>query len=142
MVVLVVVAIAQAAQAAWVVDDRGRCVEEWRSGDLLRGPTAIVNAPLVPFRSAVGGWQLAREDKQTGLQRKIALPAIATLGGAAMGTGEAALWLVSGLADTLTGGALSIAPDEATTLSASARRPTFFPEPQPTTDRCGRPLKP
>jgi hypothetical protein len=125
--------------AAWVVDPQGACVEEWRSGDLLRGPTAIANAPLVPFRSAVGGWQLAREDQQGGIQRKLMLPAMLTLGGAVMGTAEAVIWLGTGLADTLTGGVFTIAPDEATTLSASARRPSLIADTRPpTTDKCGR----
>jgi hypothetical protein len=139
LVLVVSILCAHATHAAWVVDERGACVEEWRSGDLLRGPMAIANVPLVPFRSAVGGWQLAREDKTPGLQRKFMLPAMLTLGGGVMGTAEAVLWLGTGLADTLTGGAFSIAPDEATTLSVSPRRPTLIADTRPpATDPCGR----
>ena len=43
------------ANGAWVVDADGACVEQWTSADLLAGPTAIVNAPLLPFRSMAGG---------------------------------------------------------------------------------------
>jgi hypothetical protein len=139
LLLVVSIGLAAPAGAAWVVDEHGACVEQWRSGDLLRGPIAIANAPLVPFRSAVGGWQLARDDQTPGLQRKVMLPAMLTLGGGLMGVGESVLWLVSGLADTLTGGVFAIAPDEATTLSASPRRPSVIADPRgPATDPCGR----
>src|SRR5262245_3079895 len=105
-------------RAAWVVNERGECVEEWRSADLLRGPTAIVNAPLVPVRTAIGGFQTARADTIDETSRKILLPPMLTLAGGAMGLAECGIWLAAGLGDTLTGGALALSPVEATELSA------------------------
>jgi hypothetical protein len=132
---------AHGAVAGWVVNERGDCVAEWTAGSLLRGPTALLNSPLVPFRSAAGGVQLALNDPaQGGAKRKVLLvPTLATIGGA-MGLVEAAIWLGTGLADTLTGGYFALAPVPATELSVAPIRPLFSPDGRrPTTDPCGRP---
>jgi len=125
-----------------VVDERGDCVRAWTPTSLARGPAAIANAPLLPFRSAVGGAQVAGEDRSPGLRRKIMLTPLLTVGGAVMGVLESAIWLTTGLADTLTGGYFEIAPDEATTLSLAPQRPPFITEPvresRSSSDRCGR----
>jgi hypothetical protein len=99
----------------------------WTSSDLARGPIAILNAPLVPFRSAAGGVQAALGDTQAGLQRRIMLPPTLGLAGGAMGLVEGVIWLGTGLADTLTGGALAISTEEATHLSAAPLAPMFLP---------------
>jgi hypothetical protein len=134
-----------AAHADWVVNDRGDCVRAWTPSSLARGPAAIANAPLLPFRSAVGGAQVASEDRSPGLGRKIILIPLLTAGGAVMGILESAIWLTTGLADTLTGGYFEIAPDEATQLSLAPQRPPFLTEPvreaRATTDPCGRPTR-
>ena len=140
LVVASLVAFAGPAVAAWVVDEHGACVEQWQSGDLLRGPTAVANVPLLPVRSAIGGYRLAREDHTPGFESKMLLPPMLILGGGAMGLAEGLLWLGTGMADTLTGGVFSIAPDEATRLSVAPVRPAFVADPvRPTTDACGRP---
>jgi hypothetical protein len=130
------------AGAAWVVDEGGACVEEWRPSDLLRGPTAVANAVPLPARSAVGGFQLAREDRTPGLRRAILLPAMLTIGGGAMGLAEALIWVGTGIADTLTGGVFFLAPEEATRLSLQPLRPAFVADARPSrgTDPCGRPV--
>jgi len=97
----------------------------WQPADLLRGPTAILNAPLVPFRSVVGGVQLARQDRSPGLQRKILLPPTLAIAGGGMGIAEGLIWGATGLADTVTGGALAIAPEDATHLSVAPLPPLF-----------------
>jgi hypothetical protein len=97
----------------------------WTSASLLRGPTAIVNAPLVPFRSAVGGAHVALDDPVPGTKRKIMLVPLLTLGGGAMGLVDAGVWLLGGLADTLTGGYFAIAPEPATHLSLEPMTPPF-----------------
>jgi hypothetical protein len=135
---------ARCANAEWVVDDHGDCVQAWTAGSLLRGPAAMLNALLVPFRSAAGGVQLALDDPQKGggMQRKILLPPMLAVAGGAMGLVESVVWLGTGLADTLTGGALAIAPEEATHPSIEPIRPLLSPQgprPAPTTDPCGRP---
>ncbi|HJQ82786.1 MAG TPA: hypothetical protein VKA21_01825 [Candidatus Binatia bacterium] len=101
---------------------------EWTSASLLRGPTAIANAPLLPFRSAVGGARLALDDPLHETKRTVILVPLLTAGGGVMGFVEAGIWLVTGLADTLTGGWFAIAPDDATELSVAPRTPLFAPE--------------
>ena len=139
---LVAVLHASGALAAWTVNGRGECVQAWTPASLGRGPAAVLNAPLVPVRTAAGGVQEALDDRTPGgVHRKVILvPALAGLGGA-MGLVEAGVWLASGLADTLTGGYFELAPDEATALSVSPRRPlSTDTHAGPRTDACGRPL--
>jgi len=130
---------AHAAGAGWVVNERGDCVSEWTAGSLLRGPAAMLNALLVPFRSAAGGVQLALDDPaKAGVKRKIFLtPTLAVVGGA-MGLVESGVWLGTGLADTLTGGYFAIAPEPATELSIAPVRPMFAPDNRRPSDPCGR----
>jgi hypothetical protein len=97
----------------------------WTADALLRGPTAIVNAPLVPVRTAIGGAQLATNDPVADTTRKIMLTPLLTLGGAAMGLVDAGVWLMTGLADTLTGGYFALAPEQATHLSVEPITPSF-----------------
>jgi hypothetical protein len=97
----------------------------WTADALLRGPTAIANAPLVPVRTAVGGAQLATNDPVADTTRKIMLTPLLTLAGGAMGFVETGVWLMAGLADTLTGGYFAIAPEQATHLSVDPITPPF-----------------
>jgi hypothetical protein len=97
----------------------------WTSASLLRGPTAMANAPLVPFRSAAGGAHVALDDPVAGVKRRIILVPALTLGGGAMGLVDAGLWLVAGLADTFTGGYFALAPEPATHFSLDPIRPAF-----------------
>ena len=137
---LVCVLVARAASAAWVRNDAGECVREWTPASLARGPAAIVNAPLLPFRSAAGGALLAGSDRtpNPSWPHRILLPPLLTIVGGGMGLVEAGIWLGTGLADTITGGWFEIAPDEATHLAITPIAPAFSdtrPAPAP---RCGR----
>src|SRR6266436_818833 len=109
----VIVLWASGALAAWVVNERGECVRAWTPASLVRGPAAMVNAPLLPLRSAVGGVLV-----------------------------ESVIWLGTGLTDTATGGYFEMAPDEATRLGVEPVRPTFIAAaprpPRESGDRCGR----
>jgi hypothetical protein len=132
--------VTRAASAAWVTNDAGECVREWTPASLARGPAAIVNAPLLPFRSAVGGALLAGSDRtpNPSWPHRILLPPLLTIVGGGMGLVEAGIWLGTGLADTITGGWFEIAPDEATHLAITPIAPAFSdtrPAPAP---RCGR----
>jgi hypothetical protein len=132
--------VARAASAAWVTNDAGDCVREWTPASLARGPAAIANAPLMPFRSAVGGALLAGSDRtpNPSWPRRILMPPLLTIAGGGMGLVEAGIWLGTGLADTLTGGWFEIAPEEATHLAITPVAPAFSdarPAPAP---RCGR----
>src|SRR5213083_1306771 len=73
-VLLMVVLRASGALAAWVVNERGECVRAWTPASLVRGPAAMLNAPLLPLRSAVGGVLVARDDRSPGMKGKILLP--------------------------------------------------------------------
>jgi len=144
LVLLLIVFHAGSAHAKWVVNDRGECVRGWTSASLLRGPTAMLNAPLLPARSLVGGVQMANDDRVPGLRRKILLTPVLAAGGVVMGMVESGVWLGTGLADTVTGGYFGVAPEEATELSVAPERPGFFSDSpgathEAKTDPCGRP---
>ena len=142
-VVVLIVVLAAHANAAWVVNERNECVRAWDASSLGRGPVAMLNAPLLPFRSAAGGFLTARDDRQPGLRRKILLAPLLTLGGGAMGLVESGIWLGTGLADTVTGGWFAVAPEEATELSLAPARLSLGSDApgvrrEATKDRCGR----
>ena len=103
----------------------------------------MLNAPLLPFRAAAGGFLLARDDPQPGLQRKIVLAPLLTLAGGAMGLVESGIWLGAGLADMATGGYFEVAPEEATELSLAPERSSLGSDSpgvrrEAAKDRCGR----
>ena len=129
------------AWSAWVVDAQGECVRTWTATSLLRGPAALANAPLAPFRSAAGGAVLARDDPAPGgVRRALMLGPTLTVMGGAMGLIDTGVWLVTGLADTVTGGYFECAPDEATALSVAPITPLFVADGRHPAhqDRCGR----
>jgi len=133
---------ASGARAAWVVNETGECVRAWTPASLGRGPAAMLNAPLLPLRSAVGGVLVARDDRSPGMKGKILLPPMLAVVGGAIGLVESAVWLGSGLTDTATGGYFEIAPEEATRLGVEPVRPPFLPDARrplrESADRCGR----
>ena len=133
---------ASGALAAWVVNERGECVRVWTPASLVRGPAAMVNTPLLPLRSAVGGVLVARDDRSPGMQGKILLPPTLAVVGGGIGLVESVIWLGTGLTDTATGGYFEMAPDEATRLGVEPVRPTFIAAaprpPRESGDRCGR----
>jgi len=133
---------ARGALAAWVVNERGECVRAWTPASLVRGPAAMLNAPLLPLRSAVGGVLVARDDRSPGMQGKILLPPTLAVVGGGIGLVESVIWLGTGLTDTATGGYFEMAPDEATRLGVEPVRPTFIAAaprpPRESGDRCGR----
>lgn len=139
-----VLALTPTARAAWVVDAGGACIERWQSEDLLRGPTAIVNAPLLPLRTLAGGAEYAWNTEEWWPYQIAILGPAATLFAGAAGAVEATWWVLTGLADTLTGGAFALAPDGATELSLAPKIPAMLADahPTPATDPCGRPLTP
>jgi hypothetical protein len=122
---MAVVLRANPALGAWVVNEQGECVHAWTPGSLLRGPTAMLNAPLLPFRSVAGGGLLAYEDQSPGLQAKILLPPTLVVAGGAMGLVESIIWFGTGASDTVTAGYFEVAPDEATRLAIGPVRPPF-----------------
>ena len=137
---------ASVALAAWEVNERGECVETWSATSLGRGPAAMLNAPLLPFRSAAGGVQLAREDRSPGMRRAVLMPPFLGLAGGGMGLVESLIWFGTGLADTVTGGYFALAPEEATQLSVAPVTPLFSEGRRSGADgagrdRCGRAVK-
>ncbi|MEO8604455.1 MAG: hypothetical protein ABI629_17925 [bacterium] len=142
LIAAVLIAHAAAGHAAWVVDADGACVERWASSDMLRGPKAIANAPLLPFRSLAGGAEYAWNTTEWWpYQIGILGPAV-TLFSGAFGVLESAWWIGTGLADTLTGGYFTLAPVAATQLSIEPKVPTVVadvPAKTAAEDPCGRP---
>ena len=133
---------ANAALGAWTVDAEGACVERWESGDLLRGPTAIVNAPLLPVRTLAGGAEYAWNTAEWWPVQIAILGPVVTLFAGAFGVLEAGWWVGTGLADTLTGGYFALAPDAATQLSVQPQVPVVLEDAKaatPAVDPCGRP---
>ena len=131
--------VADAAQ--WRLNERGECVHEWTASSLARGPLAMVNALTYPPRQLVGGGQAATEETSRSTGELILLtPTMALLG---LGTGamECVFVLGMGIADSITGGAFDLVPDESAEVSLAPMTPRFLekPKPAPTTDPCGRP---
>jgi len=95
---------AAATADAWVRDEAGRCEREWTPGSLARGPAAVANGLMLPFRSLAGSFG-------AGLSGALLSPL-----SLAVGMAEGIVWIAQGFADALTGGSLGIAPSGATTL--------------------------
>jgi len=116
------------------------CNPEWTAASLARGPVAIANAPLVPFRSAAGGIQLVAAGTESTVHGQIIMSPVVAVGGVVTGLAEMVIWMGTGLADTLTGGYFRLAPEEATHFSVSPMVPAFAPESKrpKVTDPCRR----
>lgn len=132
------------ARGAWSVDEAGVCVKRWGASDMLNGPTAILNGPILPFRQMAGGAAYAWNTPEWWpWQIAVMGPGVTLFSGAA-GLLEGTWWITTGLADTLTGGYFGLSPEPATELSIAPQVSTMIadagPPPPPTTDRCGRPL--
>lgn len=144
MIAAALIARASVAHCAWTVDADGACVRKWAPSDLLRGPTAIASALLLPARTLAGGAQYAW-NKDVWWPSQIALlgPS-ATLFCGVAGVVEGAWWASTGVADILTGGYFEIAPERATQRSVRPELPPAMAETRPTPtateDPCGRPL--
>lgn len=141
---IVMLGAAERASADWVVDARGKCVERWSPGSLLRGPTAMLMAPTAPFRHAAGVFTY--EPPNPGSSKEGFDPwgpVTAVLAGAA-GVLDSGVWLGTGLADTVTGGYFAVAPYRATQLSLDPLIPLLMSEAQrdaieaKRSDPCGR----
>jgi hypothetical protein len=131
------------AASTWQVDQYGNCSRVWEPSDMARGPKAIINTPLEPFRALAGGCQMIPEFwKAAAVPSGVITVPTMILFSTAMGAIEAPIWAIGGIFDTLTGGYFEIAPDRATDLSVMPIVPLFMPvTPEVrTTDRCGRPL--
>lgn len=147
---LAAAALVAAAPAAgeWKVDAQGACVREWTPRDLLRGPTAMLDAPLVPIRFIEGAVVDAADcsPEACGPTARTLLGTSGVLLGAGFGTLWAFVDLVLGFLETFSGGAVELSEPDPTRLSL---RPIHFVlpgdvccvfmRPQPLgRDRCGR----
>lgn len=141
-IVAVLCARAGVAHCAWTVDAGGACVRKWAPSDLLRGPVAIVNAPLRPVRGAAGAAEYAWNKSEWRWWYTVVLGSAVTGVGAAAGLVEGVWWVGTGLADTLTGGYFEITPEGALDRSVRPELSTVIAgsAPAPTEDRCGRSL--
>ncbi|MDJ0848726.1 MAG: hypothetical protein QNK04_10135 [Myxococcota bacterium] len=85
----------------WVRDEEGLCHREWTPRSLARGPIAMANGLLLPFRSFYGGFT-------AGWQGAVLSPL-----GLFVGLAEGFGWLGIGAAELATGGAFGLAPEGA-----------------------------
>jgi hypothetical protein len=117
-------------------------VQKWAPSDLARGPAAIINAPLLPVRTLIGGAQYAWNNQQWWWSHVFLLGPAATGASGALGAFEGVWWVCTGAADLLTGGYFELAPKEAVQLSVQPELSSAMtgPRPAPTEDPCGRPL--
>jgi hypothetical protein len=129
------------AYGEWAVDANGACVDQWTPRDTLRGPTAIVNAPLLPFRQWAGGAEYAWNKPDWTPWNRATLGTAAAGASGIFGVVEGLWWITTGVADTLTGGYFALAPERATELSIEPELSPAISDQAPTTDNCGRPLK-
>ena len=142
MVGAALIAQASVAHCAWTVDADGACVRKWAPSDLLRGPVAIANAPLLPVRTMVGGAEYAWNKQEWWWWHTVVLGSAVTGVSGAAGVVEGVWWAGTGVADVLTGGYFEIAPERATQRSVQPELSAVIAgtPPTPTEDRCGRPL--
>src|SRR5262245_6458123 len=104
LTILTVAGAGGSASAEWVVDAKGKCVERWSADSLLRGPTAMLMSPTVPFRNAAGVFTYQSPDTGGWTGQGAFFfwgPALALVSGAA-GVVDTCVWLGTGLADTMT----------------------------------------
>jgi hypothetical protein len=104
-----------------------------------QGPVAMLNAPALPLLAAVGGAQVAATDDKPGngslVLTVLEWPALVAAG-FGIGAIEMPIWLLTGLADTVTLGSLDLAPDSAKALTLASVRPRFLPETGATPKSC------
>ena len=105
---------------------------------MLRGPSALGNSVLAPFRSSAGAVRWALDDS-TPRSTRARILRVPVLGGLSFVFGfiDTTQWLATGLADTLTGGYFEFAPDEAAHLSVAPLKPFFVPGPRAERPPCG-----
>lgn len=139
MVGAALLARASVALCVWTVNADGSCVQEWGAQDMLRGPAAIVNAPLLPVRTSVGGVEYAWNKIEWRWWHTALLGTAVTGASTAAGVFEGLWWVGTGAADTLTGGYFHLAPEPATQLSVQPEVSTVISDKPPTPeDHCGR----
>jgi hypothetical protein len=132
-------AFAPPASAGWTVNATGECIEAWVAPPEAQGPVAMLNAPALPLRAAIGGGQVAAAGSPSG-KDSLALtvltwPAL-VLTGFGIGAVEMPIWMITGLADTVTLGSLDLVPDSAKALTLASVRPRFLPETVTTPKSC------
>ena len=142
MVGAALIARASVAECAWTANADGTCTQQWAPRDVLRGPEAIVNAPLLPVRTAAGGAEYAWSKTEWRWWYTVVLGTAFTGASTAGGLVEGLWWIGTGTADLLTGGYFNISPERATQLSLEPELSTVVSgkPPTPTADPCGRAL--
>jgi hypothetical protein len=125
---VLVLACAVPGWCGWTVNARGECVEAWVPPAEGQGWIAMVNAPALPFREAVGGGQMAADGGGTqgvSVATVLTWPAL-ILGGFGAGVIEMPLWFVLGLVDGVTLGHFDTLPNDAKPLTLTTIRPRFL----------------
>jgi hypothetical protein len=92
---------APARAGRWLREADGTCRYEWTPRSLARGPIAMGNGVLMPFRSLAGS-------ASNGWLAGLLLPL-----GLMVGLAEGIAWTTVGAVETVSGGALALAPEGA-----------------------------
>ena len=142
MIVAALIARASVAHCAWMVSADGKCVRQWAPSDLLRGPVAIANGPVLPVRTTIAGAEYAWNKTEWRWWYTVVLGSAVMGASAAAGLVEGLWWMGTGTADTLTGGYFALAPERAVERSVKPELSTAIAgtPPAPTEDPCGRTL--
>lgn len=132
------------AHAGWTVNATGECVPAWIAPPAAQGPVAMLNALPLPFRQAAGGGQVAAGGTQAqggAVVKILSWPAL-VIGGFGVGVIEMPIWLMTGLADTVTLGSLDLVPDDAKAFTLATIRPRFLGPSGTAPASCGQPAQP
>ena len=130
------------AHAGWTVNATGECVPAWIAPPAAQGPVAMLNALPLPVRQAVGGGQVAAGGSQSkggGAALTVLVWPTLVISGFGVGVLEMPIWLLTGLADTLTLGSLDLVPDDAKALTLATVRPRFLGPGDTTPESCATP---
>ncbi|HZP40532.1 MAG TPA: hypothetical protein VFD84_03370 [Candidatus Binatia bacterium] len=118
------------AHATWTPGPQGGCTYSVDGATLARGPTAMLNAPLVPFRALAGGVVYAGERVPNRWPGVVLLPPLLVVSAGGMGLAQMLAWFGTGLFDTVTAGYFEAAPPEATRLAIDPLPPLFSDTPK------------
>jgi hypothetical protein len=125
---------APADAGRWVLEN-GVCREIWTARDLVRGPTALLNAALRPVTSFVGGaWFAVAQCHHS--PRCLVVGPLWVAGSTAWGLGEGLYWAVTGIIDTPTLGAARVSPYRASRLQFGPVVPFVEGHPPSDAERC------
>lgn len=123
--------------AKWIVNEHDECVRVWTPASMVRGPGAMLTAPTLPMRCAIGGLGDAVQEQNSGIASTALIGVLMLL----VGTVEGITAAVLGIVDTATAGYFEVTPDY---WAIPSWRPAWCLSDKSSSamiDRCGRTLQ-